>query len=31
MSTPGYKYEWTDVSLDDVLRHFAKDFKFKDG
>lgn len=25
------KYEWIDVSLDDVLKHFAKDFTSKDG
>jgi hypothetical protein len=31
MSAPAVKIEWTDVSLDDVLRHFVKDFVFKDG
>ena len=31
MSTPGYKYEWTDVSLDDVLKFFATGFELKDG
>jgi hypothetical protein len=31
VSTPATKIEWTDVTLDDVLHHFAKDFTFKDG
>lgn len=25
------KHEWIDVSLDDVLKHFANDFTAKDG
>lgn len=31
MSQPDLKIEWTDVALDDVVRHFIDGFTFKDG